>query len=76
MIAPDGSIFEGNYKDGVQYGQGEITIIRGGEIVGKYIGENKNNFPDGQGSMSVISGGNILEKLQKNVQRAHPQNWR
>ena len=52
IIFPDGSKYEGEWKNGKQNGQGTFTDHK----LGKYVGEHKDGLPHGQGVFISADG--------------------
>jgi hypothetical protein len=50
---PDGSKYEGEFKNGKFDGQGTFWFANGD----KYVGQFKENFPEGQGTRFLLAGG-------------------
>ncbi len=61
MIFPDGSIFTGNYKDGMMNGIGKFTFTNGSVFVGQY----SNDYKNGKGSY-IDKDGETIQGIWEN----------
>ena len=52
IVLPDGSKYEGEWKNGNPNGKGTFTYPK----LGKYVGELKDGFPHGQGTFTWSNG--------------------
>ncbi len=53
--------FDGEWRQGLPEGQGEITFYSNGEIIEFYKGEWINGMPDGQGKFTSLTNGAVAE---------------
>ena len=63
MTLSDGSVYEGQFKDGVFDGKGTLTYANGEQ----YTGEFKNGLYDGNGVLLIPMGVNTKANLKKAI---------
>ncbi len=62
LTFPDGSVYEGENKDGKRNGSGTLTFSNGS----KYVGEFKDDIISGQGTLTFPDGSSYIGNFKKN----------